>query len=60
MRFTASIWVASGEKEVDAKSLLSILSLGAKGGSTISLRADGPDAGAAVDRLTATVTAFTE
>jgi phosphocarrier protein HPr len=60
MRFSASIWVVSGDKEVDAKSLLSILSLGAKGGTTISLRAEGADASDAVDTLTTTVTSFTE
>jgi phosphotransferase system HPr (HPr) family protein len=55
MRFSASVWVAAGEREVDAKSLLSILALGAKRGTTLELRAAGADAGAAVDALAATV-----
>ena len=55
MGFASAIWVASGEREVDAKSLLSILALGAKGGSTLRLRAEGGDAGAALDALAATV-----
>jgi phosphocarrier protein HPr len=58
MRFTASIFVASGEREVDAKSLLSVLALGAKGGTTLRLRAEGGDAADAVDVLTGTVTAL--
>ena len=44
MGFSARIAVAAGEREVDAKSLLSVLSLGAKGGTPLRLRADGDDA----------------
>jgi phosphocarrier protein len=52
------VHVGSGEREVDAKSLLSILALGAEAGSTLSLRADGPDAAEALSALAATVAAF--
>jgi phosphotransferase system HPr (HPr) family protein len=55
MRFSAKLWVASGEREVDAKSLLSILALGAKGGTQLRLRAEGADATAALDALAAAV-----
>lgn len=55
MKFTADIWLAVGEREVDAKSLLSILALGAKGGTSLRLRAQGADADAAVGALTQTV-----
>jgi phosphotransferase system HPr (HPr) family protein len=55
MRFSADLRVAVGEREVDAKSLLSILALGAKRGTEISLRAEGVDATAALDALAATV-----
>jgi phosphotransferase system HPr (HPr) family protein len=55
MRFSANITVSSGEREVDAKSLLSILALGAKRGTSLRLRADGEDAATAVDTLAATV-----
>ena len=41
MAFSSRIQVAAGEREVDAKSLLSVLSLGAKGGTTLRLRAEG-------------------
>jgi phosphocarrier protein HPr len=51
MGFSASIAVIAGDREVDAKSLLSVLSLGAKGGSALRLRADGHDAPVALDTL---------
>jgi len=51
MRFPGPVWVGSGEREVDAKSLLSILALGAKGGTELVLRAEGDDAVAAVAAL---------
>jgi phosphotransferase system HPr (HPr) family protein len=58
MRFSADVWVAAGAREVDAKSLLSILALGAKGGTSLSLRANGEDATAAVDALSECVATF--
>jgi phosphotransferase system HPr (HPr) family protein len=58
MRFEADLRLAVGEREVDAKSLLSILALGAKGGTTVSLRAEGVDAAAALDALAGTVAAL--
>jgi phosphotransferase system HPr (HPr) family protein len=51
MGFQSSIEVASGERAADAKSLLSVLALGAKGGTTLRLSADGGDAGPALDAL---------
>lgn len=51
MGFAASIQVAAGEREVDAKSLLSVLTLGAKAGTEIRLAANGEDAEAALDAL---------
>ena len=58
MRFTARIVVAAGGREADAKSLLSVLALGAKGGTTLQLRADGGDAADAVDVLRGCVSAL--
>ncbi len=55
MRFSSEVWVSSGEREVDAKSLLSILALGAKRGTSVRLRAEGEDAHAALDALASTV-----
>ena len=60
MRFPAQIWLAAGEREVNAKSLLSILALGARRGTTLSLRAEGDDAAAAVESLAATIAALRE
>jgi phosphotransferase system HPr (HPr) family protein len=55
LRFSAKVWVATPEREVDAKSLLSVLALGAKRGSRLRLRAEGEDARGAIEALTATV-----
>jgi len=55
MRFSADLWVAVGDREVDAKSLLSILALGAKAGADLRLRAEGADAAAAIDALASAV-----
>jgi phosphotransferase system HPr (HPr) family protein len=51
MGFEARVVVATDDREADAKSLLAVLALGAKGGTTLRLRADGPDAVAAADVL---------
>lgn len=51
MRFSAAITVASNGREADAKSLLSILALGARRGTELRLGADGEDAAAALDAL---------
>ncbi len=42
-----------GTKTVDARSILSVLALGAKGGDTVLLEADGDGAEAALDELEA-------
>jgi phosphotransferase system HPr (HPr) family protein len=60
MRFASRVWVAVGDREVDAKSLLSVMALGAKRGGHLSLRAEGEDASAAIDALTATVSGLRE
>jgi phosphotransferase system HPr (HPr) family protein len=59
MGFAASIQVAAGEREADAKSLLSVLALGAKGGTELRLTASGDDADAALDALRDRVTTLT-
>jgi phosphotransferase system HPr (HPr) family protein len=60
MRFDADVVVGVGEREVDAKSLLSVLALGAKPGTTLLLRADGDDADAVVAALADLVAGLTE
>jgi phosphocarrier protein HPr len=54
-RFTASITVRKDELEVNGKSIMGIMMLAAEFGSEIEIRADGDDAGAAVDALAALV-----
>ncbi len=55
MRFSATVSVAVNGREVDGKSLLAILALGARRGTSLRLRAEGDDAAAAVDALARTV-----
>ena len=55
MQFSAKLYVAVGDREVDAKSLLSVLSLGARRGTTMCLRASGDDAATALDALSQTI-----
>jgi phosphocarrier protein HPr len=58
--FSSQIAVAAGEREADAKSLLSVLALGAKAGTTLRLRADGDDGPLAVEALGRCVAALTD
>ena len=51
--FNCSIWVESGSRKMNAKSLLGIMSLAIGTGSKIQLIADGSDAEAAVNALEA-------
>jgi phosphotransferase system HPr (HPr) family protein len=58
MRFDASIRVGVDGRDADAKSLLSVLALGAKGGTPLRLRADGEDAASALDALSGCIASF--
>ena len=60
MRFESDLTVAAGEREANAKSLLGVLALGAKRGTTLRLSADGDDAAAALEALGRCVTELTE
>ena len=60
MGFGASVRVAAGEREADAKSLLSVLALGAKGGTELRLSAAGDDAVAALDALTSRIATLSD
>ena len=51
--FESSIWLESGNRKMNAKSLLGIMSLGIITGSTVTLIASGSDAEAAVNALEA-------
>ena len=49
--FESSIWLESGNRKMNAKSLLGIMSLGIISGSTVTLSAVGSDEEAAVTAL---------
>ena len=49
--FQSAITVTYGEKQANAKSILSILSLGAEKGALVSIEATGADAEQAVQKL---------
>ena len=51
MGFSAAITVAANGREADAKSLLTVLALGAKSGTELRLTATGDDATAALNTL---------
>jgi phosphotransferase system HPr (HPr) family protein len=58
MGFQAQIVVVNGEREADAKSLMSVLALGATGGTELVVRAEGDDAPGAVEALAGCVAEF--
>ena len=49
--FRSTLWVEKGDRRVNAKSLLGVLSLGIAQGATITLIADGTDEAEALDSL---------
>ena len=51
--FESSVWIESGSRKMNAKSLLGIMSLGIVSGSTVNLIASGSDEEAAVEALEA-------
>lgn len=60
MRFRSQVTVGVNGRKADAKSILAVLALGATGGTTLHLNADGEDAPAALDALAACVAGLTE
>jgi phosphocarrier protein HPr len=55
LKFQSRLTVASDGKVADAKSILAVLALGARGGTELRLTAEGDDAEAALDALAACV-----
>ena len=51
--FECSVWIESGSRKMNAKSLLGLMSLGIVSGSTVNLVASGSDAEAAIEALEA-------
>jgi phosphocarrier protein HPr len=58
LRFDSRIAVTAEAGEADAKSILSVLALGAKGGTALRVRAEGDDAAVAVEALADCVAAL--
>jgi phosphocarrier protein HPr len=50
-KFSSAVQIAVGATTVDAKSVLSVMGLGATAGQQVIVRATGPDAHTAVDTL---------
>jgi phosphotransferase system HPr (HPr) family protein len=60
LKFESRLTVHANGREADAKSLLAVLALGAKGGTTLRLSAEGGDAEAAVEALADCIVEFRE
>jgi phosphotransferase system HPr (HPr) family protein len=60
MGFDASVDVCVGDRRANAKSLLAVLGLGARRGSTLRLSAEGPDAEVALTALVTCVAGLME
>ena len=50
--YECGIWLEIGNRRMNAKSLLGVMSLGVVTGVTVTLSAEGPDAEAAISALT--------
>jgi phosphocarrier protein HPr len=50
-KFASSVELTVGTSRADAKSVLAVMGLGASSGQQVTVRATGPDAQAAVDRM---------
>lgn len=59
-KFNSKITLKKQDKEVDAKSIIGLLSLGVSKGSEVTIMAEGEDEKTAVDALIDLVKSFTE
>ncbi len=55
LKYPCQIWVESGGRTADGKSILQILALGARRGQEIRIRADGEGENEAVEKLAALI-----
>ncbi|MDP2449902.1 MAG: HPr family phosphocarrier protein [Polaromonas sp.] len=53
--FPCEIWIAKGERRVNAKSIMGVMMLAAGIGSTVDIETDGPDEQQAMDALLALI-----
>jgi phosphotransferase system HPr (HPr) family protein len=58
-RFTSKVTLMVGEREIDARSVLLVMQLGATKDTEVTVRAEGEDAAAAVDTLSSMLAAVT-
>jgi phosphocarrier protein HPr len=50
-QFKSEVWIAKAGRRVNAKSIMGVMMLAAGQGSIVSVDADGPDEGAAVEAI---------
>jgi phosphocarrier protein len=50
-KFQSAVWIARNGRRVNAKSIMGVMMLAAECGASLGLRADGPDADAALEAL---------
>lgn len=50
-QFTSKVELSVGEKKINAKSIMSIMSLGLKGGDEILFSAEGEDASSVIEKI---------
>lgn len=60
MKFRSRLTLGANGKTADCKSILAVLAIGATGGTTLTLQAEGEDGHAALNALAACVTSLTE
>ena len=51
--FASSVWIAKGDRRVNAKSIMGVMMLAAGLGSRVEVEADGPDEEAAIEAVEA-------
>jgi phosphotransferase system HPr (HPr) family protein len=58
--FESELCIRSGEKTIDPKSIIDLLSNGVKQGTTIEITAEGPDEQRAIDEIIALIESLDE
>jgi len=53
--FSSQVWISRGQREINAKSIMGVLTLAASRGTELGLRAEGSDEQAAIDAITALI-----
>ena len=54
-KFKCEVWMAKGDRRINAKSIMGVMMLAAAKGSTITIEADGPDENEAAEALQALI-----